>query len=83
MDMSSLTIGAKYTRPELAERWGYESHHALGRGVVTPQGEKIIRAGDHQAEQAMYVVRVTDGKFKIVSQVSGPDAIGADTCTRF
>src|SRR5437868_429550 len=42
MDMSSLTIGAKYTRPELAERWGYESHHALGRGVVTPQGEKII-----------------------------------------
>lgn len=50
---------------------------------ATPQGEKTIRAGDHQAEQAMYVVRVTDGKFKIVGQVSGLDAIGADACTRF
>lgn len=49
----------------------------------TPQGEKEIRAGDHQAQQTMYVVRVTGGKFKIVGQVSGPEAIGPDTCTRF
>jgi hypothetical protein len=42
MDMSFLTIGAKYARPELAERWGYSSHHAISRGVVTPQGEKLI-----------------------------------------
>ena len=40
--MSFLMIGAKYTRPELAERWGYESHHAISRGVVTPQGENLI-----------------------------------------
>jgi branched-chain amino acid transport system substrate-binding protein len=50
---------------------------------ATPQGEKTIRAGDHQAEQTMYVVRITDGKFKIVGQVGGPEAIGADACTRF
>lgn len=49
----------------------------------TPQGEKTIRAGDHQAEQPMYVVRVKDGKFGIVGQVPGPEAIGADACTRF
>ncbi len=49
----------------------------------TPQGEKTIRAGDHQAIQTMYVVRVTDGRFTIVGQVSGEDAIGPDTCTRF
>jgi branched-chain amino acid transport system substrate-binding protein len=49
----------------------------------TPQGEKTIRAGDHQAEQPMYVVQVKDGKFGIVGQVPGPDAIGADLCTRF
>ncbi|KAB2912332.1 MAG: ABC transporter substrate-binding protein [Hyphomicrobiaceae bacterium] len=49
----------------------------------TPQGEKTIRAGDHQAEQIMYVVRVSDGKFKIVGQVDGPAAIGPDACTRF
>ncbi|MFZ3249453.1 MAG: ABC transporter substrate-binding protein, partial [Pseudolabrys sp.] len=50
---------------------------------MTPQGEKTLRAGDHQAVQTMYVVRVTDGKFKIIGQVKGDDAIGPDTCTRF
>ena len=50
---------------------------------ATPQGEKTIRAGDHQAMQIMYVVQVTDGKFKIISQVSAADAIGPDTCKRF
>jgi branched-chain amino acid transport system substrate-binding protein len=49
----------------------------------TPQGEKTLRAGDHQAVQTMYVVQITGGQFKIVGQVSGADAIGPDTCTRF
>jgi branched-chain amino acid transport system substrate-binding protein len=50
---------------------------------MTPQGEKTIRAGDHQAVQTMYVVRITNGQFKIGGQVDGEDAIGADACTRF
>ena len=50
---------------------------------MTPQGEKTIRAGDHQAVQTMYVVRVADGQFKIGAQISGPDAVGPDTCTKF
>jgi branched-chain amino acid transport system substrate-binding protein len=49
----------------------------------TPQGEKTLRAEDHQAVQTMYVVRVTGVEFKIVSQVAGDDAIGKDECTRF
>jgi branched-chain amino acid transport system substrate-binding protein len=49
----------------------------------TPQGEKTLRAGDHQAMQTMYVVKVTGGEFKIVGQVAGEDAIGKDECTRF
>jgi branched-chain amino acid transport system substrate-binding protein len=49
----------------------------------TPQGEKTLRAGDHQAIQTMYVVRVTAGAFKIVAQIKGEDAIGPDACTRF
>lgn len=55
------------------------------RGLTwsTPQGEKTIRAGDHQAMQTMYVVQVIDGKFKIISTVKGEAAIGPDTCTRF
>ena len=50
---------------------------------ATPQGEKEMRAGDHQAVQDMYAVRVEGGKFKIVAKVPGPAAIGPDTCTRF
>lgn len=50
---------------------------------MTPQGEKTLRAGDHQAVQTMYVVRVANGKFGIVGQIKGEDAIGADICTRF
>jgi len=49
----------------------------------TPQGEKTLRAGDHQAVQTMYVVQVKGGKFSIVGEVKGEDAIGPDTCTRF
>ena len=50
---------------------------------MTPQGEKKMRAGDHQAIQDMYAVRFTDGEFKIVSKVPGAAAIGPDRCTRF
>lgn len=49
----------------------------------TPQGKKTMRAGDHQAAQDMYVVRVTGGDFKIVSSVPGAAAIGPDNCTKW
>lgn len=49
----------------------------------TPQGIKTMRAGDHQAIQDMYAVRVTDGKFTIVGSVPGEAAIGPDVCTKF
>lgn len=49
----------------------------------TPQGMKTMRAGDHQAMQDMYAVRVKGGDFEIVGKVAGAQAIGADTCTRF
>jgi branched-chain amino acid transport system substrate-binding protein len=49
----------------------------------TPQGRKVMRAGDHQAVQDMYAVRVAKGEFKIVGRIPGEAAIGPDTCTRF
>lgn len=49
----------------------------------TPQGRKQMRAGDHQAIQDMFVVRLTEGKFRIASRVPGAEAIGPDTCARF
>jgi len=50
---------------------------------MTPQGMKKMRAGDHQAIQDMYVVKLAGGKFQIYSKVAGLDAIGPDTCERF
>lgn len=49
----------------------------------TPQGVKTLRAGDHQAMQDMYAVRVNAGAFEIVGKVAAAQAIGPDTCTKF
>lgn len=49
----------------------------------TPQGVKKMRAGDHQAMQEMFAVRVENGEFNIVGKVPSDQAIGPDTCTRF
>ena len=37
-----LRIGEEYERPQLAEHWGYVSHHAISRGVITPKGTRYI-----------------------------------------
>ena len=50
---------------------------------ATPQGTKTMRAGDHQAMQDMYAVKVNGGKFEIVGKVAAAAAIGADTCTKW
>jgi branched-chain amino acid transport system substrate-binding protein len=49
----------------------------------TPQGEKTIRPGDHQAMQTMYVVQVKKGQFDIVGTINAEEAIGPDACARF
>ncbi|MCP5283969.1 MAG: ABC transporter substrate-binding protein [Burkholderiaceae bacterium] len=50
---------------------------------ATPQGTKTMRAGDHQAMQDMYAVKVEGGQFQIVGKVAAAAAIGPDTCSRF
>jgi putative restriction endonuclease len=39
---SRLEVGKPYTRPQLAEQWGYQSYHAIARGAVTPADSKYI-----------------------------------------
>ena len=39
---NDLNIGDEYERPQLAEHWGYASHHAISRGVITPKGTRYI-----------------------------------------
>lgn len=50
---------------------------------ATPQDAKTMRAGDHQAMQDMYAMRVNGGQFELVGQVKAEAAIGPDVCTRF
>ena len=38
----NLTIGTEYSRHKLASVWGYQSFHAIARGVVTPQNDNKI-----------------------------------------
>lgn len=45
----------------------------------TPQGLKTMRAGDHQAMQEMYAMRVNNGKFEIVGRVKADAAISSRT----
>jgi putative restriction endonuclease len=41
-DISLVERGRLYTRPELADIWGYRTYHALARGVVTPRESGCI-----------------------------------------
>lgn len=54
-----------------------------GAKWMTPQGEKMMRAGDHQAVMNMYAVAIKGGKFQIQSKVDANKAIGPDNCKRF
>lgn len=42
VNFKSLKFGESYERPLLARLWGYQSFHALSKGVVTPAGTKYI-----------------------------------------
>jgi branched-chain amino acid transport system substrate-binding protein len=70
---------------EKAKTTDTDKLRAAMRGLEweTPQGKKTMRAGDHQAIQDMYAVKVVNGKFQIISKVPGEAAVGADTCTKF
>lgn len=39
---NSLKFGESYERPFLAKLWGYQSFHAISKGVITPSGTKYI-----------------------------------------
>jgi hypothetical protein len=42
VQFDSIPKGSEWDRNELAKLWGYQSFHALARGVVTPAGQKHI-----------------------------------------
>lgn len=42
VNFKSLEFGQTYERPYLAKLWGYQSFHAISKGVVTPANTKYI-----------------------------------------
>jgi hypothetical protein len=42
INFKSLEFGQSYDRPFLAKLWGYQSFHAISKGVVTPANTKYI-----------------------------------------
>jgi hypothetical protein len=42
VNFNALEFGQSYERPFLAKLWGYQSFHALSKGVITPAGTKYI-----------------------------------------
>jgi hypothetical protein len=62
-----ITVGQKYSRPELADIWGYSGYQALARGVVTPRYDnKIILfvTEEKQNFQEQYRDRLTGDKLE-------------------
>ena len=57
-----IRVGQPYSRPRLAELWGYSGYQALARGVVTPKdGNRIILfvTEKKQSFQEQYEDRLT------------------------
>jgi hypothetical protein len=42
VSFEKLIPGGTYSRPQLAEMWGYSGYQALARGVVTPRDDNKI-----------------------------------------
>ena len=42
INFKALEFGQSYERPFLAKLWGYQSFHAISKGVVTPSNTKYI-----------------------------------------
>ncbi|SEH04219.1 DUF3427 domain-containing protein [Candidatus Venteria ishoeyi] len=38
----NIVVGREYSRPDLADIWGYKGYQAIARGVVTPRDSNII-----------------------------------------
>ena len=42
ISFKALEFGQSYERPFLAKLWGYQSFHAISKGVITPANTKYI-----------------------------------------
>jgi putative restriction endonuclease len=53
VSFAQVPVGSRWSRPSLAQLWGYAAYQALARGVVTPAGDnKIILFVTEQKQSA-------------------------------
>jgi putative restriction endonuclease len=53
VSFNQIVVGKTYSRPDLAQLWGYAGYQALARGVVTPQNDdKIILFVTHEKQES-------------------------------
>lgn len=60
-DASQLETGRLYSRPRLAELWGYKGYQAFARGVFTPSGHNEIASSSRARSRSSmdYSDRIT------------------------
>lgn len=59
--VENFEIGKEYTAKQLAEVWGYKSHHAIIKGIVTSRNSDIIIlfvTKDKQSDAMQYIDRL-------------------------
>lgn len=42
VSFDSIRVGENYSRPQLSTIWGYQSHQAISRGIVTPKDSPFV-----------------------------------------
>ena len=70
IEFSDISIGCRYTRPWLAEKWDYASHHAISRGVITPLGQRTI---------VLFVTRIKQKGTRSICSIAGSITLPSST----
>jgi len=68
ISFKSLVAGQEYDRPFLANLWGYQSWHAIGRGIFTPkdQGLMILFVTENKQESLIQYKDRFDGQHLVI-----------------
>ena len=72
ISFKNIRVGKEYSRNHLAEVWGYESYHAIARGIVTPADDDktvLFITEEKQQSARQYVDRLVGD----ILDTEGPD----------
>jgi len=73
VSFENIKVGSEYTRPELADLWGFKGFEAISRGIVTPSGTPYIImfiTKEKQAFLTQYEDAFVDGILEIEGETN-------------